>query len=92
MTRKKKKPKNNWITASAAYLVGVGGLGESKSDMVPAIMGKTDKQIENLYQSLWRKVTLGNFPGGPVARTPHSQGKGPQVPSLVSELDPTCCN
>ena len=47
--RKKKKNQNNWINASAAYLVGVGELGENKSDTVPAITGETDKQIENLY-------------------------------------------
>ena len=88
----KKKPQNNWIHASAAYLVGVGELGENKSDPVPAITGETDKQVENLHQLPWRKVTSADFPGGPVARNPHSQCRGPQVPFLGSELGPTCCN
>ena len=33
-----------------------------------------------------------DFPGGPVAKTPCSQSRGLGVPSLVKELDPTCCN
>ena len=31
---------------------------------------------------------MWNFPGGPVAKTPHSQCRGNQVRSLVKELDP----
>ena len=30
--------------------------------------------------------------GGPVAKTPHFQCRGLQVPSLVGELDHTCHN
>ena len=30
-----------------------------------------------------------DFPGGPVAKTPHSM-QGAQVYSLVRDLDPTC--
>ena len=33
-----------------------------------------------------------HFPGGPVAETPCSPCRGPQVQSLVRELDLTCCN
>ena len=33
-----------------------------------------------------------DFPGGPVAKTPCSQCRGPGVPSLVGKLDPTCYN
>ena len=32
----------------------------------------------------------GDFPGGPVGRTPSSQCKGPEVQSLVRELGPAC--
>ena len=32
-----------------------------------------------------------NFPGGPVAEIPLPM-QGAQVPSLVRDLDPTCCN
>ena len=35
---------------------------------------------------------LGDFPGGPMAKTPHPQCRGAQVQSLVMEVDPTCCN
>ena len=31
-----------------------------------------------------------DFPGGPLAKTPCSRCRGPQVPSLVRELDPAC--
>ena len=33
-----------------------------------------------------------DFPGGPAAKTLHSQCRGPGFKSLVRELDPTCCN
>ena len=33
-----------------------------------------------------------DFPGGPVAKTPCSQFRGPKVWSLVRRLDPTCRN
>ena len=37
----------------------------------------------------WNKTSkVWDFPGGPVAKTPRSQGA--QVSSLVRELDPTC--
>ena len=36
------------------------------------------------------KPKTRDFPGGPVARTPRSQCRGPGVQSLVRELDPTC--
>ena len=32
----------------------------------------------------------GDFPGSPMAKTPHSHCRGAQVWSLVRELDPTC--
>ena len=32
-----------------------------------------------------------DFPGGPVAKI-HTPKAEAQVPSLVRELDPTCCN
>ena len=31
-----------------------------------------------------------DFPGGPVAKTPRCQFRGPRVQALVRELDPTC--
>ena len=34
----------------------------------------------------------GDFPGGPAAKTPHSQCRGPWVQALVRGLDPTCHN
>jgi len=37
-------------------------------------------------------VFCRDFPGGPVAKPPHSQSKGPGVRTLSRELDPTCCN
>ena len=33
---------------------------------------------------------IGDFPGGPVAMTTHSQSRDPRFPTLVRELDPTC--
>ena len=33
-----------------------------------------------------------DFPGGPMAKTTHLQGRGPRVRSLVRKLDPTCHN
>ena len=43
-----------------------------------------------------KKNTHGDFPDGPVTKTPHSQcwgpGFGAWVWSLVRELEPTCCN
>ena len=53
--------------------------------------------LNSYSQMLYLIVTLGwlkkagNFPDGPVAKTLHSQCRGP-VGSLVRELDPTCCN
>ena len=35
---------------------------------------------------------MRDLPGGPVAKTSNSQIQGVQVPSLVRDLDPTCCN
>ena len=35
------------------------------------------------------KINSADFPGGPVAKTLHSQCSGAQVPSPVRELDPT---
>jgi len=35
---------------------------------------------------------MGVFPGGPVAKIPLSQCRGPRDHSLVRELDPLCCN
>ena len=40
---------------------------------------------DNYFKSL-----QGNFPGGPVAKTPGSRCRGPGVQSLVKERDPTC--
>ena len=34
----------------------------------------------------------GDFPGGPVAETPHSQCRGPGVRFLVRKLELTCHN
>ena len=34
------------------------------------------------------KGSLGDFPGSPVAKTPHSQCRGPRFDSGVGELDP----
>ena len=36
-----------------------------------------------------KTILLRNFPCGPVAKTPHSQCRGPAIQSLVRELDPT---
>ena len=36
--------------------------------------------------------SVRDFPGGPLAKTPHSQCRGPGFNPLVSELDPTCHN
>ena len=33
-----------------------------------------------------------DFPGGLLDKTQRSQCRGPEVRSLVRELDPTCCN
>ena len=33
-----------------------------------------------------------DFPGGPVAETPHSQRKGPEFDPLVRDLGPVCRN
>ena len=41
---------------------------------------------------LTRDPLGGDFPGGPVARAPCSQGRGAWVQSLVREPDPTCGN
>ena len=38
------------------------------------------------------KTQAGDFPQGPVAKTLHSQCRGPRVQSVVRELDPTCHN
>ena len=40
------------------------------------------------------KIIIKNrdFPGGPVAKAPCSQRRGPRVRSLIREVDPTCCN
>ena len=35
------------------------------------------------------KINSQDFPGGPAAKTLHSQCRGAQAPSLVRELDPT---
>ena len=53
--------------------------------------------ISKYFGSEWSRAKLldqknENFPGGPVARTPHSQCRGTQVQSLVRELDFTSWN
>ena len=52
---------------------------------------------EQTHPFLTRKEGLAithiqDFPGGPVAQTPCSQCRGPEVQSLDREVDPTCCN
>ena len=39
-----------------------------------------------------RFKVVRDLPRGPVAKTLHSQFRGPGVRSLVRELDSTCCN
>ena len=39
-----------------------------------------------LFPSLL-KTQYRDFPGDPVTKTTHSQGRAPRVPSLVRELD-----
>ena len=45
-----------------------------------------------LIDSLKKKITYLELPGGPVAKTPCSQCRGAWVLSLVGELYPTCLN
>ena len=42
------------------------------------------KLVSSLY--IKKKKKLKDFPGGPVAKTPRSQCRGPRVRSLVREL------
>ena len=44
------------------------------------------------HETVCQRELFGDFPGGPVAKTPCSQCRGPGVQSLVKELDPMCCN
>ena len=39
-----------------------------------------------------KKTNTLDFPGGPVAKTASSQGRGPWIQSLVRGLDRTCRN
>ena len=64
---------------------------------------KADSLSGNFYKNNQAIVWAGDpwknkvnedrdFPGGPVAKIPHSRYGGPQAGSLVQELDPSCCN
>ena len=44
------------------------------------------------YILLSLKKATRDFPGGPVAKTPHSQCRGPQVQLLFEELESACHN
>ena len=44
-----------------------------------------------LYMIVLKNVDR-DFAGGPVAKIPCSQYRGPQIQSLFKELDPRCCN
>ena len=56
-------------------------------------------RCKNAFEKSWHQremksiniITLGDFPGGPVAKTAGSQCRG-RVRSLVRELDPECHN
>ena len=60
----------------------------------------TNSYVQELLDLYFHKIKifcLGDFPGGPVAKTLQSQRKGPGsgIPgqgSLVRDLDPTNCN
>ena len=73
----------------------------NKTDPVLSLKKLNPKREDN-YQKETENVKMlrggrentlyWDFPGGPVAKTLCSQSRGPQVQSLVRELDPTCCN
>ena len=48
-----------------------------------------ETQLRNISE---KAKVWGDFPGGPVAKTPCSQCRGARVQSPVRELDPTCHN
>ena len=55
----------------------------------------TRDQIANIVwiiEKAREKKKKRDFPGGPVAKAPCSQRRGPGVRPPVREVDPTCCN
>ena len=78
----------------------------SHNRMKPEVMGIWGDSVgPNLLKGLkFSKLELGDirqegkqrktgdFPDGPVAKTPFSQRRGALVQSLVREVDPTCCS
>ena len=44
------------------------------------------------FYLFFKRYKSRDFPGGPEAKTPHSQCRGAWVQSLVKELDPSCPN
>ena len=65
------------------YVNGAGlGTSEYKNELLSQMTGKTAV----------KSFKVGGFPGGPVAKALCSKCRGPGVQSLITELDPICCN
>ena len=76
-----------WLRLQAPNAGGLALIsGQRTRSCMPQLRLGTAKSSTQSY-----KNTCQDFPGGPVAKTPSSQCRGPGFDPW-SELDPTCCN
>ena len=83
-------PKPAWVTGLCQW-------GWSLPEQTNRVHRPGMQPSEQTHPFLTQKEGLAithiqDFPGGPVAKTPCSQRRGPEVQSLVREVDPTYCN
>ena len=80
-----------WVWASSgmhreAWHTAVHGVAKSRTWVSDWTELKSSLSLSQ------KGLKILRLPGGPVAKTLHSQGKGPRFWLLVGELDPTCWN
>ena len=84
--------KENWERGTHGWIFRAEGC--SKTWLLPSLPLPNvflRAEIHTHTSRAIRKLS-GDFPGGPLAKTLHAQGRRPGVWSLVRELDPTCHN
>ena len=90
--------KGSWVKQPRPHSLPPNQAGRNRGGLVGPPGGLSmpsrphSKPHLSVLQISSRKRPAGDFPGGPVAKTPCSQYRGPGVWSLVRKLDPICPN